>query len=93
VVEQMQEAIVGGLSNVWHRSNIACETLISYLTYDNINKKVYSTNTKNIVTHICGVDFNALYPSLYSSILNMMIGYTGNKMLMPGNFKKYITDK
>jgi hypothetical protein len=26
VVEQVQEAIVGGLSNVWHKSNIAGET-------------------------------------------------------------------
>jgi hypothetical protein len=55
--------------------------------------KVYSTNTENIVTHILGLDFNVLYPSAYSSILNMMIGYTGNKMLMPGNLKEYITDK
>jgi hypothetical protein len=89
----MQEAIVGGLSNVWHRSNIADETHISYLTYDYIKKKVYSTNTENIVTHICGVDFNALYPSANSSIPNEMIGNTGNKMLMPGNLKEYITDK
>jgi hypothetical protein len=72
VVEQMQEAIVGGLSNVWHRSNIAGETHITYLTYDYINKKVYGTNTKNLVTHITGVDFNALYPSAYSSIPNEM---------------------
>jgi hypothetical protein len=34
VVEQMEEAIVGGLSNVWYRSNIANERYISYLTYD-----------------------------------------------------------
>jgi hypothetical protein len=40
VVEQMKNAIVGGLSNVWHRSNIAGETFISYLTYDYMNKKV-----------------------------------------------------
>jgi hypothetical protein len=93
VVEQMQNAIVGGLSNVWHRSNIAGETPISYLTYDYINKKVYSTDTKNLVTNITGVDFNALYPPAYSSIPNEMIGYTGNKMLMPGNLKEYIKDK
>jgi hypothetical protein len=74
----MKNAIVGGLSNVWHRSNIAGETHISYLTYDYINKKVYSTNNDNTVTHICGVDFNALYPSAHSSIPNEMIEYTGN---------------
>jgi hypothetical protein len=79
--------MVGGLSNVWHRSNIDNETFISYLTYDFINKKVYSTDTKNLITHILGLDFNALHPSTYSSILNLMIGYTGNKMLMPGNLK------
>jgi hypothetical protein len=54
---------------------------------------VYSTNTDNTVTHITAVDFNALYPSTYFSIPNEMIGYTGNKMLMPGNLKEYITDK
>jgi hypothetical protein len=93
VVEQMQNAIVGSLNNVWHKSNIAGETHISYLTYENINKKVYNINTENILTHITGVDFNALYPSAYSSIPNEMIGYTGNMILMPGNFKEYITDK
>jgi hypothetical protein len=70
VVEQMQEVIVGGLSNVWHRSNITGETHISYLSYDSINKKVYSTNTENIVTHNTGV----VYPSAYSSIPNEIIG-------------------
>jgi hypothetical protein len=93
VVEQMQNAIVGGLSNVWHRSNIAGETPISYLTCDYINKKVCSTNTKNLVTHITGVDFNVLYPSAYFSIPIEMICNTGNKMLIPGNFKEYIKDK
>jgi hypothetical protein len=54
---------------------------------------VYSTTTENIVTHITCVDFNVLYPSAYSSIPNDMIEYTRNKMLMPGNFKEYITSK
>jgi hypothetical protein len=89
----MQNATVGGLSNVWYCSNIVDETFISYLTYDYINKKVYSSETKNLVTRITGVDFNALYSSAYSLIPNEMIGYTGNKMLMPGNFKEYIKDK
>jgi hypothetical protein len=93
VVEQMEQAIVGGFRNVWHMSNIPGKTHINYLTYNYINKKVYNTNTENIVTDITCVDFNAHYQSAYSSILNLMIGYTGNKMLMPDNFKEYITDK
>jgi hypothetical protein len=39
------------------------------------------------------VNFNVLYPSTYSSIPNEMICYTGNNMLIPGNFKVYIKDK
>jgi hypothetical protein len=39
------------------------------------------------------VDLNTLYPSAYSSIPKNMIGYTGNKMLMLGNFKEYIINK
>jgi hypothetical protein len=54
---------------------------------------MYHTNTENIVTHITGVDFKVIYPSAYSSIPNEMIEYTGNKMLMQGNFKEYIADK
>jgi hypothetical protein len=54
---------------------------------------VYGTNTENIVIYITGVDFSAFYPSVYSCIPNEMTEYTGNKMLMPGNFKEYITDK
>jgi hypothetical protein len=89
----MQEAIVRGFIYVSHRSNIAGETHISYLTYDNINKKVYSTNTENIVTHITNIYFNALYPSAYGSIPNEMISFTGIKKLIASNFKKYIKDK
>jgi hypothetical protein len=89
----MEKAVVGCLSNVWQRYNIAGETHISFLKYDYINKKVYSTNTENIVTHITAVDFNVFYESAYSFIPNEVIEYNGNKMLMPGNFKEYITDK
>jgi hypothetical protein len=61
VVEQIQNAIVGGLVNVCHRSNITSETYINFITYDYINKKVFSINIENIVTYITGVDFNTLY--------------------------------
>jgi hypothetical protein len=81
------------MSNVWYRSNVVGETHINYLRYDKGKRKVYSIDTDNVVTHIAGVDFNALFPSAYSSIYNAMIGYTGKKMLMPGNFKEYRVDK
>jgi hypothetical protein len=73
VVEQMQETIIGYLRNISHRSDIVCEIHITYLTYDFVNKKVYSTGTNSIVTHITSMDFNTPYPSAYSSIPNEMI--------------------
>jgi hypothetical protein len=48
---------------------------------------------ENVEMHITGEDFNALYPSVYSSIYNEMIRYMGNKMLVPGKFKDYTVDK
>jgi hypothetical protein len=93
VIRKLQDVIVGELSNVWHRSNVAEETHINYLRYDKGKRKVYSIDTENVVAHIRCVDFNVLYPCTYSSIYNEMIGYTGNKMLMPGNFKEYRVDK
>jgi hypothetical protein len=65
VIRQLQDAIVGGLSNVWHRSNVIGEMYINYLKYDKEKRKVYSIDTENVVTHITGVDFNALYQSAY----------------------------
>jgi hypothetical protein len=93
VIRQLQDAILGGLSNVWDLSNVAEETHINYLRYDKGKRKVYSIDGENVVTDITGVDFNALYPSAYLSIHNEMIGYTGNKMLMIGNFKEYTAKK
>jgi hypothetical protein len=70
VIRQLQDAIVAGLINVWHKSNVAGETYINYLKYDKEKWIVYSIHTENVVMHITGVDFNALYPSGYSSIYN-----------------------
>jgi hypothetical protein len=55
---------------VWHRYNEANVAKISYFIFDIIQNKVVSVETKNIITHIIGVDFNALYPSSYSSVYN-----------------------
>jgi hypothetical protein len=94
VIRQLQDAIVRRLSDMWCRSNVAGETRINYLKYDKGKRKVYRIDADSIVTHITeGVDFNALYPSTYSSIHNEMIWYTGNKMLMSDNFKEYTTEK
>jgi 5-methylcytosine-specific restriction endonuclease McrA len=81
-IEQLQNGITGGLSNVLHRINIAGETHINKFYYK--DKKVYSVDLPHIVSHITSVDFNSLYPSVYSSIENEMIKYTNHRLYMPG---------
>ena len=94
---KLRKGITGGLSNVQHRVNIAGKTHINHFKYEN-NKvfsegKVISYDTPHIMTHFCGVDFNSLYPSAFSSKNNLNNPYTNHKMLMPGRIDKILTDK
>jgi hypothetical protein len=36
------------------------------------------------MTHVCGYDFNSLYPSVMSGIPHDFIKYTGHRIYMPG---------
>ena len=47
------------------RVNINGETKINKLSFD--NNKVISRDTNNMQTGIIGLDFNSLYPSVFSS--------------------------
>jgi hypothetical protein len=89
VINQLQRGITGGLSNVLHRKNIAGETHINKFYYDAENKKVISKDLPSVVTHITGIDFNSLYPSVYSSTKNELIEYTDHRMMMPGKIMNY----
>jgi hypothetical protein len=80
----LEEAKFGGLSNVGHRWNIAGETHINYLKYE--EGKVTSYDTSHVMTHVIGVDFNSLYPSVGASILSDLHPYHNGKMCMPGRF-------
>jgi hypothetical protein len=42
---------------------------------------------------VCGINFNSLYPSAYSSIKTNKIGYTDGRLLIPGGVKFYKVDK
>jgi hypothetical protein len=87
----LNDCKTGGLSNVFHRYNVAGETFINKLYY--LDNKIISKDTPNIMTHICGVDFNSLYPSVYSSIKSNLIEYTGGVMYMPGRVLNYYSSK
>jgi hypothetical protein len=61
--------------------------------HDIDDHRIISKNTENITTYVCGVDFNSLYPSAYSSIKTNKIAYTDGKLLMFGGVKLYTVDK
>ena len=86
----LRDGIKGGLSIAMNRVNIKGETTIKHLQYDKENKEVQSYSTKHIMTHVCGVDFNSLYPSSYSSEPNNNNPYTDHIMYMPGSITGHI---
>ena len=86
----LRNGIKGGLSIAMNRVNIKGETAIKHLRYDMENKKVQSYETNHIMTHVCGVDFNSLYPSSYSSEPNNNNPYTDHVMYMPGSITGHI---
>ncbi|KAA6372925.1 MAG: hypothetical protein EZS28_031548 [Streblomastix strix] len=58
---------------------------IKRLWYDKDNKKVTVLTTEHRITHVVGVDFNSLYPSVMSSEQHKFIRYTNGKMYMCGS--------
>jgi hypothetical protein len=71
-----------------NRINIANETKIKQLVYDEGKVKVIETN--NVITNIIGLDFNSLYPSVMSSQFHPSNPYTSGKMFMAGTVKEVI---
>jgi len=92
----LRDSITGGLSNVFHRENIKGETKINKFFWNREKKCYEDRDTENIVTHVCGIDFNSLYPSCYSSAPHnfiKMMGYEESKFYMPGSVIEEIQDK
>jgi hypothetical protein len=58
VIELIRKGVTGGNSFVSHRYNITGEIHINRLIYNINNHRIISKNTENIITHVCGVDFN-----------------------------------
>ncbi|KAA6401239.1 MAG: hypothetical protein EZS28_003239 [Streblomastix strix] len=85
VYHLIKSGITGGLSNVMHRVNRAGIDFIKRLWYDNDNKKVTVLTTDHRITHVVGVDFNSLYPSVMSSEPHQFIKYTNEKIYMCGS--------
>ena len=85
VYHVLRAGITGGMSNVLHRLNIKGTTPITKLVYDG---EIHSVPSDRMMTHVTGIDFNSLYPSVYSSIKHPFIPYTDGKMYMPGSVQQ-----
>ncbi|KAA6379989.1 MAG: hypothetical protein EZS28_024485 [Streblomastix strix] len=77
----LRNGITGGLANTFHRYNIKGETHINKMKLD--NNQVISYDLDNIMTYITGVDFNSLYPAVFSGLNHHFIKYTGHQIYMP----------
>ncbi|KAA6368573.1 MAG: hypothetical protein EZS28_035899, partial [Streblomastix strix] len=72
--QKLSPNITGGLANAFHRYNVKDETDINKIKFE--CQYVVSYDLDYIMTHVCGYDFNSLYPSVMSGIPHDFIKYT-----------------
>ncbi|KAA6393950.1 MAG: hypothetical protein EZS28_010525 [Streblomastix strix] len=98
VYNMLKECMQGGLSNVFHQCNLKGVTLINKLRYNHVTKTITSydsfqaangVGTQHIITHILDLDFNSLYPSVFSGIFNKNNPYTNNRIYQAGGVTSY----
>jgi hypothetical protein len=89
--EVTRKNIIGGLSNVHNRKNLKGTDTIKNLVY--MDDKVNIIDTKNIITHIIGIDFNSLYQSSYSSKPHPFNPYTDGIIYTLGRVKQVIKNE
>jgi hypothetical protein len=86
-----RNGITGGLSNVHNRFNIKGKSTIKNLKFE--DNKVKIIETFNVITHVLGIDFNSLYPSMFAGIIHEFNPYTDHTIYMPGYTKYRTKDK
>ncbi|KAA6359529.1 MAG: hypothetical protein EZS28_044944, partial [Streblomastix strix] len=89
VYNMLKECMQGGLSNVYHQCNLKGVTHINKLRYNHVTKTVTSYDNQHVVTHILDLDFNSLYPSVFSGIFNKNNPYTNNRIYQAGGLTSY----
>jgi hypothetical protein len=93
IFKLISKGVSDGNSFVSERYNVGGETHINRLVDDIDNHRIISRNTENIITDVCGIEFNSLYHSVYSPIKTNKITYTNCKLLISGGVKFYSIDK
>ncbi|KAA6377211.1 MAG: hypothetical protein EZS28_027262 [Streblomastix strix] len=89
----LRKGIIGGISNVMHRYNIAGETRINHFEFDQENKCVHSIDSDNVITHVVQLDFHSQYPSVMSGESNALNPYTNHIIYMPAQLIEKIADQ
>ncbi|KAA6399263.1 MAG: hypothetical protein EZS28_005214 [Streblomastix strix] len=89
VYNMLKKCMQGGLSNVFHQCNLKGVTHINKLRYNHVTKTITSYDTPHIITHILDLDFNSLYPSVFSGIFNKNNPYTNNRIYQAGGVTSY----
>ncbi|KAA6398802.1 MAG: hypothetical protein EZS28_005672, partial [Streblomastix strix] len=89
VYNMLKECMQGGQSNVYHQCNLKGITHINKLRYNHVTKTIASYDNQYVVTHILDLDFNSLYPSVFSGIVNKNNPYTNNRIYQAGGLTNY----
>ncbi|KAA6382352.1 MAG: hypothetical protein EZS28_022121 [Streblomastix strix] len=89
VYNMLKECMQGGLSNVYHKCNLKGVTHTNKLRYNHVTKTITSYDNQYVVTHILDLDFNSLYPSVFSGIFNKNNPYTNNRIYQAGGVTSY----
>ncbi|KAA6391383.1 MAG: hypothetical protein EZS28_013093 [Streblomastix strix] len=89
VYNMLKECMQGGLSNVYHQCNLKGITHINKLRYNHVIKTITSYDNQHVVTHILDLDFNSLYPSVFSGIFNKNNPYTNHQIYQAGGLTNY----
>ncbi|KAA6395256.1 MAG: hypothetical protein EZS28_009220 [Streblomastix strix] len=62
---------------------------INKLRYNHVTKTITSYDNQYLVTHILDLDFNSLYPSVFSGIFNKNNPYTNHRIYQAGGVTSY----
>ncbi|KAA6375256.1 MAG: hypothetical protein EZS28_029217 [Streblomastix strix] len=85
----LKECMQGGLSNVYHQCNLKGITHINKFRYNHVTKTITSYDNYYVVTHILDLDFNSLYPSVFSGIFNKNNPYKNHRIYQAGGLTSY----
>ncbi|KAA6396517.1 MAG: hypothetical protein EZS28_007956 [Streblomastix strix] len=89
VYNMLKECMQGGLSNVYHQCSLKGIKHINNLRYIHVTKTITSQDTQHIITHIFDLDFNSLYPSVFSGIFNKNNPYTNIRIYQADGVTSY----